>query len=198
VTARGLSWAKKSGLTRRGLLAYSAAPRRGTWVARGAGRRGDSSRLYRWRRFGKAYFGQPDPTPRSPTNHVDGSHPPNRVVLTPQRLALARRPPIRYDTLPDARQPLPPPKRTAARPPARKRYCVQSLPERCQRPLPPWDVCFSGSFFCAPSAAALPASARLARIRGPERCLTQRRRGRGDEIANCVMQNANGRLRDGN
>jgi hypothetical protein len=30
---------------------------------------------------------------------------------------------------------------------ARKRDCVQSLPERFPRPLPPWDVSFSGSFF---------------------------------------------------
>ena len=50
----------------------------------------------------------------------------------------------------------PPPSRPAVRPPARKRYCVQSLPERYRRPLPPWDVCFSGSFFCA--EVDLPAS----------------------------------------
>jgi len=28
---------------------------------------------------------------------------------------------------------------------------VQSLPERYLRPLPPWDVCFSGSIFYAPA-----------------------------------------------
>lgn len=33
---------------------------------------------------------------------------------------------------------------------ARKRDCVQSLPERFPRPLPPWDVSFSGSFFMRP------------------------------------------------
>ena len=27
---------------------------------------------------------------------------------------------------------------------------VQSLPEKYQRPLPPWDVCFFGSIFYAP------------------------------------------------
>jgi hypothetical protein len=52
-----------------------------------------------------------------------------RNGAAPQRLALARMPAIRYDTLPDAR-PLPlPPRRPVRRPPARKRYCVQSLPE---------------------------------------------------------------------
>jgi hypothetical protein len=48
---------------------------------------------------------------------------------TPQRLALARRPAIRYDTLPDVRWPLVPPGGPAfvRRP---QRHCVQSLPER--------------------------------------------------------------------
>ena len=36
-------------------------------------------------------------------------YPPARDGKTPQRLALARKPAIRYDTLPDARQSLPPP-----------------------------------------------------------------------------------------
>ena len=50
-----------------------------------------------------------NPSPRRPTNHVEGSTPWLGRQLTPQRLALARKPPIRYDTLPDARQSLPPP-----------------------------------------------------------------------------------------
>ena len=50
-----------------------------------------------------------NPSPRRSTNHVGRVGPLARDRLTPQRLALARKPPIRYDTLPDARQSLPPP-----------------------------------------------------------------------------------------
>ncbi len=60
----------------------------------------------------------------------------------------------------------PPPSRPDMRPPARKRYCVQSLPERYLRPLPPWDVCFSGSFFMRPAnRACLPTGWITGRIR---------------------------------
>jgi hypothetical protein len=42
-----------------------------------------------------------EPRGLGPTSHREG--------WTPQRLALARKPAIRYDTLPDVRQALPPP-----------------------------------------------------------------------------------------
>jgi len=51
----------------------------------------------------------------------------------------------RYDTLLDALRARHIPERITRE--ARKRACVQSLPERFPRPLPPWDVSFSGSFF---------------------------------------------------
>ena len=104
---------------------------------------------------------------RRPTNHVDGSTPLAREELTPQRLALARKPPIRYDTLPDARQSLPPPKATCQCVRPHASVIASNRSRKGNNVLcPPGTCAFLGAFLCAEVAAASAFQSRSRQVAG--------------------------------